>query len=300
MKTRLVSASLFVLIAVLFTSCDPNSIDGSSNYWNSNTLTRLQLNGKVKTLTTSEGTQVSNFNQAGFITSQVYTTTSGTSTTTYNYASTGELTSTDFTSNMSGATSYSTTYTYQNTDKFIVVFPFPEHLIMNGLVPNLSSSAVSGTYGNNVTYSFSGDLLKIITISSSYKDTAYVTYSGKYPVSMSHGGSYANNITFASNGMFKTVTSGYQGSSNTTTNYFKSESKFLLTDSIVSNYGSEHYFQKYSYDSNKNVTRVVYSDGTKYDYTYVFDSQGNWTSKTQTISGTSIGSSLETRSITYW
>ena len=98
MKTQQLPAIIFVSILMLFTSCDPIAIDGSSNYWNSSTLIRLHLNGKVKTLTTSNGSQTDSYNQDGFITKSVYTADGGTSTTTYNYASTGELTSTDFVS----------------------------------------------------------------------------------------------------------------------------------------------------------------------------------------------------------
>jgi hypothetical protein len=306
MKALHLPAILFVSILILFTSCDPNSIDSSSNYWNSSSLIRMQLNGKVKTLTTNNGTNVSNFNQDGFLTSMVYTSGSGTSTTTYNYASTGELISTDFSSNMSTpAVSYSTTYQYQSIGKYVVEFPFPEHLVMSGLVSNLKSVTTNnGISGSTVTYTFDTDKLTILTISTdgtdTYRDTAYVTYSGKYPVSMSNSGSYAIDITYASNGMFKTLTTGYQGSSNETSYYFKSDSKFFLTDSVVSKYGSTHYSQKYTYDSNKNISRLVYSDGTVNDYTYVYDSQGNWTSKTTTMTGSSTGSSTETRTITYW
>lgn len=307
MKTHRLLVPFVLMTVALFTSCDPNAIDnGASNYWESNTLIRLHLNGKVKTLSTENGAQVTNFNQDGFIASQVYTSTSGTSTTTYNYAANGQMTSTDFSSNMtSPAVSYSTNYQYQDIGKYVVEFPYPEHLMMSGLVPNLKSMSMNnGSYSTTTSYTFDGDVLTILTISTqgteSYRDTALVTYSGKYPVSMSNSGSYANNITYASNGMFKTVTTGYQGSSYITTYYFKSDSKFLLTDSVGSNYGTTHYSQKYTYDSNKNVSKIVTSDGSISNYSYVYDSQGNWTSKTTTMSGTSTGTSTETRTITYW
>jgi hypothetical protein len=306
MKTHRFLVPFLLMSVALFTSCDPNAIEGSSNYWESSTLTRMHLNGKVKTLTTNNGTQATNFNQDGYITSQVYTSSNGTSTTTYNYAASGELTSTDFTSTMGNPTiSYSTNYQYQNVGKYVVEFPYPEHLMMNGLVPNLKSvSYNNGSSASTVSYTFAGNTLTILTVGTSesmtYKDTAYVTYSGKYPVSMSHSGSYAKNITYASNGMFKTVTTGYQGSNNETNYYFKEDNKFQLTDSVISNYGTTHYSQKYTYDTNKNVTRIVYSDGTINDYSYVYDSQGNWTTKTTTYSGTMSGSSTETRTITYW
>lgn len=306
MKTKAYFLVLAIFSIALFTSCDPNAIDGADNYWNSSSLIRLHLNDKVKTLSTDNGTNVMNFNQDGFTTSTVYSSGTGVSTTTFNYSSSGELTRTDFSSTMSNPTiSYSTNYQYQDIGKFVVSFPFPQHLFMDGLVPNLKSmSMINGTYGNTTTYTFDGGNLTILTISTqgteTYKDTAVVIYSGKYPVSMSNSGSYANNITYASNGMFKTLTIGYDGSPNTTTHYFKADNTFLLKDSVVSNYGTTRYSEKYSYDSNKNISRIVYSDGTIHNLTYVYDAHGNWTTKTTTLSGTSTGSSSETRTITYW
>jgi len=307
MKTHRLLVPFVLMTVALFTSCDPNAIDnGTTNYWNSNTLIRQHLNGKVKTVTYSNGTQTDTYNENGYLASQVYTSTNGASTTTYHYASSGELTSTDFSSNMTTpAVSYSTNYQYQDIGKYVVEFPYPEHLMMSGLVPNLKSITYNnGNNGSAVTYIFNGDQLTILSVSTSdsytYRDTSYVTYSGKYPVSMSHAGSYAKDITYASNGMFKTVTTGYQGSANETVNYFKADSKFLLMDSVVSNLGTTHYSEKYSYDLNKNVSRVVYSSGTIYNYSFVYDSQGNWTSKTTTISGTPTDTSIETRTITYW
>jgi hypothetical protein len=201
--------------------------------------------------------------------------------------------------------SYSTNYQYQNIGKFVVAFPFPEHLLMDGLVPNLKlTSMINGTNGNTTTYTFNGDKLTILTVSTqgadTYRDTAVVIYSGKYPVSMSNNGSYANNMTYASNGMFKTVTVGYQGYSNTTTHYFKADNTFLLKDSVVSNYGTTRYSEIYTYDSNKNIARTVSSSGTISDYTYTYDAHGNWTTKTTTTSGTSMGTYSENRTITYW
>lgn len=306
MKTKAYFLVLTLFTLALFTSCDPNAIDGADNYWNSSTLIRLHLNGKVKTLTTDNGSNVMNFNQEGFLTSDVRSSGAGAATTTYIYTSSGELTRTDFSSTMSTPTvSYSTNYQYQDIGKFVVAFPFPQHLVMDGLIPNLkSTSMINGTFGNTTTYTFNGDILTILTSSSqgieTYKDTAIVTYSGKYPVSMSNSGSYAKNITYASNGMFKTLTTGYDGSSNASTYHFKADNTFLLKDSVVSIYGTTRYSEKYTYDSNKNIDRTVFSDGTIYDYSYTYDAHGNWTTKTTTISGTSTGSSTENRTITYW
>lgn len=305
MKRNYFSAIILGLILVAFTSCDPNGVGGSSNYWNSNSLVRMQLNGKVKTLTTENGSKVANFNQDGFLTSTVYTTDGGTSTTTYNYASTGELTSMGFNSTMLPPTSYSTTYTYQNVGKFVIITPFPVayHLFEAGLVPNLQSMVSSNSTGSTTTFTFNGDKLTIYSVSGTganlYRDTTYVTYSGLYPVSMTKNSGYLN-MTYASNGMFKTITSGSSNAyaSSSQTIYFKEDSKYLLQDSVVNIYSSGRSSQKYAYDSKKNVILESYSGGST-TYSYVYDKQENWTSKTTTYSGSS-SSSTETRTITYW
>jgi len=308
MKAQHLPAILFVSILMLFTSCEPNAIDGDSNYWNSSTLIRLHLNGKVKTLTSSNGIQTDSYNQDGFITKSVYTSTDGTSTTTYNYASTGELTSTDFVSTIGEGASYSTNYEYGNTGKYVVQHPF--HIMMSGLVPELKSSV---NQWGRMDYVFNGNTMLLITTSVSdgitYKDTATVLYSGKYPTSLTTTGSFAKDMTYASNGMFLTYTEGFQGTGyyDERKYYFKPDNKFMLTDSVVHNstneYGSNHSATKYTYDSKKNVIKEESASGT-YDYSYVYDSNDNWTSKTTKYK--SAGSSTwgspdtETRSIIYW
>lgn len=212
MKTKSHFLVLSIFALALFTSCDPNALDENTktNYWNSSTLIRLHLNDKVKTLSTDNGTYVSNFNQDGFITSTVYNSGSDVSTTTYNYAKDGVLTTIDFAVTGGSSIGYTTTYAYQNTGKYIVQHPF--HLQMEGLVPNLSS--ISNKMGTT-TYTFSGNVMTMITVSSSagifYNDTATVTYDGSYPVSIQHGTSYVRNMKFASNGMFTSYNEGFSG-----------------------------------------------------------------------------------------
>lgn len=306
MKNQKLSVILFASALVLFTSCDPNAIDGSSNYWNSSTLIRIHLNGKVKTVT--QGNQTDSYNQDGFITKSVYTSDEGTSTTIYNYASTGELQSTDFSSNMGTAISYSTTYEYGNTGKYIVSHPF--HIMMSGLVPELKSS--TSKWGR-MDYMFNGNTMLLISTNNSggeiFKDTATVLYSGKYPSSLTTSGSFAKDMTYASNGMFITYTEGFQGPDyyDERKYYFKPDNKFLLTDSIVYNAtnqsGSTHSVTKYYYDSKKNVIKELSADGTT-EYSYVYDSNDNWTLKTKKTkapgSSTWDDSTTETRTITYW
>lgn len=307
MKTKSYFLVFSIFALALFTSCDPNAVDGNTNYWNSSTLVRLHFFDKVKTVTTDNGMYVSNFNQDGFITSTVYNSGTEVSTTTYNYSKDGVLTTMDFA--VTGGTSigYSTTYEYANTGKYIVHSPF--HLQMDGLIPNLSS--ISNKMGTT-TYTFSGNVMTMITVSGSagmfYNDTAKVTYNGSYPASITHGTNYVKNMKFASNGMFTSYNEGFSGDyASDTKFYFKADNTFMLVDSMVQNTVSNgittKMVKKYTYDSNKNVTlEESPTNSTKYEY--VYDSHKNWTTKTTRYKyqgATEWGAPYtETRTLTYW
>ena len=307
MKAQLLSIALFCFATVLFTSCDPNELDDASVYWNSNTLTRMGLNGQVKTLTTTEGKQVYEFNQDGYITKSVYTDTEFTSTSIYNYDSNNKLSSIDFTSTGGKGVAYTTTFEYENVGKYIVQNQY--HLLMDGLVPNLRS--ISNEF-SRTDYVFNGNVMWIIntyTGEANYMDTVVVNYDGKYPVSLTYDNGFVNNITYTSNGMFKTYVSGNQGEgySNISEYYFRPDDQFLLIDSVVhtSTYQSVSSVtvDKYSYNSNKNI---IYEESfnSNYDYSYTYDSHNNWITKATRYKPkeTTVWGSptTETRTITYW
>jgi len=309
MKAQLLSIALFCFATVLFTSCDPNELDDKSNYWNSSTLVRLKLNDKVKTITYNDNAYKDEFNQDGFITKSTYTSGDMVSTTIHNYDSEGKLTSTDFTSTGSaGNASYSTVYSYNNAGRYIVQQPF--HVMISGLVPNLSG--VVTQYGK-IDYIFQGDNMLLIQSNTyentTYTDTTVVKYNGKYPVSLTTKYSFAKDMTYASNGMFKTYTEGFQGPGyyDERKYYFKADDTFLLEDSVVFNYTSEtsntKSVMRYTYDSKKNVI-AENNNGSLTEHTYTYDSHNNWTTKTTRYkdkdSSVWQNGSTETRTITYW
>ncbi len=325
MKTLQFHIVLYLFVILLFTSCDPNALDSNSNYWNSSTLIRKQLNGKVKTITiVNMGTQITTFNQEGYITTEVYSSSNETINTTNSYLNTGEIAKTNYTFTSSNSTiNDSIDYEYENNGKFGIgyfswnkpltlqhslfpsyLIPSPSNFINNGLVSNLKSVTFNnGDIRIIVKYTFveNKSIVQSIFSSESHieKDSAYLTYNGKYPVTITHGPSVVKNITYASNGMFKTFTVEERLRLQTKY-YFKSDNKFLLIDSIVTNDGTSHNYEKYSYDSNKNISRIDYSNGGYggyIDYAYVYDSHGNWTTKTIS-KGTSYVT--EGRKITYW
>lgn len=309
MKAQLLSIALFCFATVLLTSCDPNELGDKSNYWNSSTLVRMKLKDNVKTVISGDNAYKDEFNQDGFLTKSTYTNGEMVSTTVYNYDSNGKLTSTDFTSTgTTGNVSYSTVYSYTNTGKYVVQQPF--HVMISGLVPNLSG--VISQYGKT-DYIFQGDNMLLIQSNTyentTYIDTTIVKYNGKYPVSLTTKYSFAKDMTYASNGMFKTYTEGFQGPGyyDERKYYFKADDTYLLEDSVVFNYNNEttntKTVLKYSYDLNKNVVTED-NDGSLTEHTYVYDSHKNWTSKTTRTKekGSSVwqNGSTETRTITYW
>lgn len=308
MKTTKLALFVFVFSTVLFTSCDPNAIDGNSNYWNSSTLVRLKLNGHVKILTQNNGSQIDEFNLDGYITKSVYTTTDFSSTTIYNYAPSGELTSIDFSSTGGKGVDYSTNFLYNVNGKYVLQNQY--HLLVDALVPNLKS--VSNQF-SRTDYVFDGNTMLLIysytAESIPHHDTTYVAYSGKYPVSLSSANNFVNDITYATNGMFLSYTSGNQGEGyyNESNYYFKPNDKFLLIDSVVHNSTNQSItsrtVDKYIYDDKNNV---IYEESfsSNYEYSYVYDSLDNWTSKTTRYKPkdtTTWGApTTETRVITYW
>jgi hypothetical protein len=298
---------LSVLFTVALTSCDPNVIGGDSNYWNSNTLVRFKLKGKVKTLVTFDGSQTDYFNEKGFITKSVWSANDLTSTTFYNYDKDGKLESTEFISTSGTGTNYTTTFEYQNIGKYIVQHPFH----FDVLVPNLKASYSPFT---RIDYKFVGEKMYLISTyingTEETKDTATVTYSGKYPASLTTPyGRFVKDIKYASNGMFLSYTEGTEDENYSSENkyVYKPDPTYLLVDSVVrkttNQSGTTIIVDKYEYDANKNtIIEELY--GYVYQYTYVFDKNGNWTSRTvksrPKTSSTWSATTTETRTITYW
>lgn len=70
MKARL-SWVFFFVAAIVLSGCEPTDVNTDfDNYWSSNSLVRMKLRGKVKTLQ-AEGERLE-FNEKGFITSSSF------------------------------------------------------------------------------------------------------------------------------------------------------------------------------------------------------------------------------------
>ena len=309
MKTKFFILGL-VAIAFTFSSCDPTTDENSTkNYWEQNSLVRLQLKGKVKTVTeTSYDTEVTQFNENGFITSMSQTGTGYSSSTTYTYLATGELnkTVTVSTNTTSPSTTNTTTYEYDTHGKYVASFAM--HLYEAGLVPNLK--AIINT-GYRMDYKFEGDNLLIISTNTveNFKDTSIIKYSGKYPVSASDEMHFMKDITYADNGMFKTYTEGFTGPNYRDSRIytFKTDAEYQLKESVsyVSLQGVDTRTESetFTYNDKKDLIKIQRGTANVTNIVYEYDSQNNWTKRTSTSTyenSTEPYVELITRSIVYW
>lgn len=308
MKTQLFASVLIAFSLGLFSSCDTGTTndpeDSGANYWNSNTLTRMQLLGSVRTVVQDEdGFQATyNFNSDGNITSKSVV---GRYTTSYTYQD-GKLIS----ETMQSTT---TNYEYSNVGKFVPIDNYD--LYDKGLVPALSA-IIKGT--ERTDYVFSGSNLLIIHKNNGVpSDTTTFQYSGNYPSGQSMVTPWHTNtltMTFASNGMFKTYSSIMTGQSfeETSVITFKTDDTYQLEDTWVrtntfnsetstSTVNNTYNVKKFLTEKVSDTNGVIY-DGTRYT-DYVYDDKGNWVSRKISLysnNQTWIENKTETRTITYY
>lgn len=309
MKKQLLVSAVIALSLGLLSSCDTEGttddpIDGGTNYWSSNTLTRMQLRGSVRTLVQDEYGSLATytFNSDGNLTnfSQV-----GVHTINYTYEN-GKLKSETLQST-------TTTYEYGNAGKYVPIDPY--ELYETGLVPGLSA-VIEGT--TRTDYVFNGtNLLIIHSYSGIPNDTTIFQYTGNYPTGQSMVTPWHTNtvtITYAANGMFKSYSNQMTGQAFQESRVltFKTDNTYLLKDKWVNTntFDSETSVSttNYTYNDKKDITEeVIDQDGTVNNGTrytdHVYDAQGNWTSRKvlmYTSGKTWELERTETRTITYY
>jgi len=297
-----------ILIAsFIITSCDSYTIGDPSVYWNSNTLTRLQLKDNVKKIiwTVGNGNQVYDFNSTGFVINSVYTDGALSINNVYNYESNGRLLSIDRTTTGGIEGTISTTFEYENTGKYVV--QNKNSLLTDALVPNLKKATNSLT---QAVYQDNRENIKIIETTGSHKDTTLIEYVGNFPesITLSNGTIYTDFI-YDTYGKFKTYTKINQKTTSPyeCKYYFKTDNQYLMLDSMVQRNIQESYIRIdkdiYGYNSNKDLATFSNSLGN-YRHTYTYDSYHNWITKKTEFK--SIGTenwelfSQESRVITYW
>jgi YD repeat-containing protein len=299
---------IFAICGAMFTACgknpdDTNDPDNSKNYWERSALVHQQLKGKVKSVQVVGGS-LANFDQSGRITSITSYWGDDPAVTNYTYNAAGQL--------ISVVDGYSTSsYTYGTHGKYIPTFRFhwPE---MGPLMLNLTSTTTG--YGYSVNYVFSGD--KLLEINSwenegvISKDTNIIDYQGKYPQGYEtiYEGGYGEfvNATYFENGMFRVYSEGFIRTDGRDTRKwtYKTDNEYMLIDTREFSNPDNYSKAVYTYDDKKNVTKIVETSGTDVyttEYTYEYDSHGNWTKKTEKYSyGTDVNEYVTERVITYW
>ena len=304
MKTKLLWV-LFIVTAIVFSGCEPTDVNTDfKNYWSSNSLVRLKLRGKVKSVQTED--RRIEFNEKGFMTSDSYTSDNYSTSTVYNYDSDGKLLSTTSTNKNGAVTSTDTrNYAYDNHGRYVVNSGF--HLHESGLTPNLKS--ITGD-GFKTEYVFSGDNLLVINTYDSEKDTLIVKYDGKYPVSSSTSWSFMKDMEFASNGMFTKYSEGFMGQGYITTRIhtFEKDDEYQLLKSVRNeNLNGEELtvsIRTITYNDKKDVLTDVEEEYEQVYFDYIYDDKDNWTSrKYKYKNGAESAWSdviTESRTITYW
>lgn len=304
MKTHRFLAAL-LLLGIAFTSCD-NSNDevdpsGTTNYWLSNSLVRMQLKGNVKSVAEISMNSVTTlFDQRGMITERQtqYNTTH------YTYNSAGQLVS------MGG-----TTYEYGSHGKYIPESPFHWYE-SGGLVHNLKA-VIYNDYRTDVKVE--GDKVLLINTRGSVIDTTVFNYSGNYPTGRTSEWDFIENVTYASNGMFSTYSEGFYGANyrDTRKYTFKADNEYLLPDKremvgIQGGVTNNQSITTYTYNDKKDPLQIkevhtnqqgTVSEYIKEYFDYVYDPTGNWTSRKRHIknnNGQWEYEQIETRTITYW
>lgn len=310
MKKHFFVSAIMALTLGMLVSCDTEGTTDDpnvtgTNYWNSNSLTRMQLLGSVRTLVQDEaGYQATyTFNADGNLTSYLVV---GRYVTNYTYQG-GKLTS----ETMQSTT---TNYEYANVGKYVPLDSYD--LYEKGLVPGLSA-IIKGS--ERTDYVFSGSNLLIIhKYNGTPMDTATFQYTGNYPTGQTFVTPWHTStltITYAANGMFKSYSNqmsgqGFQESRVLT---FKADDTFQLKDKSVNSNTFESQTNtsttNYTYNDKKFLTESVSdTDGTIYEGTrftdYVYDDKGNWTSRKVSMYNTLTQVwqvvKTETRTITYY
>ena len=304
MKARL-SWVFFFVAAIVLSGCEPTDINTDfDNYWSSNSLVRMKLRGKVKTLQ-AEGERLE-FNEKGFITSSSFFSDDYSTSVTYNYGSDGKLLSTTSTDVYGANTNTETrNYAYDTHGRYVVNTTF--HLPESGLTPNLKSIS---TDGSRTDYVFKGNDLLVISTYEEEKDTMIVKYDGKYPVSCTTSWSFIKDIEFASNGMFAKYTEGFmgQGYQSTRIYSFEKDDEYQLLKSVrYENLNGEELTvttRAITYNDKKDVLTDI-EEGYEQVYSdYVYDDKGNWTSRKYKYKNGAESEwsdiTTENRTITYW
>ena len=218
-----------------------------------------------------------------------------------------------------------TVYEYNNKGKFVQpllndVEGFA-YFNYDYLIPDLSRVVMTTTrngemtHSGEINYEFHGDRMLRIHFghNNTNRDTTVVIYKGDYPYECTRDKYCFGPVSYQENGMFsefRRVFKNYDGSTNreVTINYRNINGRMLPDKEVVNDSFSGTRTIYYTYDDKGNPIREIIfrADDTPEiaEYSYVFDSKGNWTQKTSMFTdpdGNQLGKPrTETRTIEYW
>lgn len=317
---------IFVIFSILInTACNselPEIIYG--NYYESNTLLRWNLKGKVKSLSIDNDEKIFEFNTAGYVSKILVNQNGSILIHEYIYDSNGKLEKIFRYFKDKPQFRNIESFTYDSTDRLVLKNPsmlvtnfseFDTNQIINDLVLGLSSTTKPNA---ETKHYFVGDTLYICyngTINNTLiNDTTKVTYAGKYPVSYTLISPFTKtkaeykDITFSNFGNIYHFTCEIEDSlSNISkrTYYYKPNMPSLLLDSIVCEYKSSRVVDRYTYNSHMDLIKNHVDDKVpSWENVYKYDSHGNWTKRIVKGRNDNTGrleySTTTTREIKYW
>jgi len=315
---------IFVIFGLIFNSaCKSDLPDLSTgNYYESSTVKRWNLKGNVKSVSIYNDDKIFEFNSEGFVTKITVNQYGSKLISEYNYITSGKLQSIITYFQDQYQYKNTETYTYDNTDRFVLKQPdclvtnfsaFNTNETINDLVLGLKSvtnqvSDCNYYFVENTLY-----LCRKATINNTLiKDTSKVTYNGKYPVSYTilnpffNGEIIYKDIAFSNYGNifhFTEETKNSDSSISKRTYYYKPDYPCQLLDSITTESGISRTVEKYIYNSKIDLYQQT-RNNIVWENDYTYDSNGNWTKQIQKSkifnSANWENVSTTTRAIKYW
>lgn len=313
---------LGIFILIFNSACNSDLTLNTENYYDSSTLKRWNLKGKVKSVSINNDDKVFDFNTDGYVTKITFNQYGSFHVYEYNYNTEGKLQNIVSYFKDRPQSKSTETYAYENTDRLVLKQPdclvtnfstFDTYQIINDLVLGLKS--VTNQFFD-LNYYFVDDTLYLCrkaTINNTLiNDTTKVTYNGKYPVNYTVLNSFFNvkaiykDIVFSNHGNLLYFTEEIiENDLNISkrTYYYKPNYPDLLLDSIVNESEISRSVDKYIYNSKMDLYQQI-GNGIEWKYDYRYDSHGNWTTESVKSKSNNSGiwekDSTTTRVIKYW
>lgn len=326
-QNKIEFVKILIILSLIFNSACrseiPDLIPG--NYYESSTVQRWNLKGKVKSLSINNDDKIFEFNSSGYVTKITVNQNGSILIKDYNYNSNGKLQNIITYFKDKPQYKNTETFTYDNiNERFVLKQPsilvsnfseFDTNQIINDLVLGLSSKTDPTS---ELKYYFVYDTLylcrKAIINDTPINDTTKITYLGKYPSEYTVFDPFTKtntkykDITFSNFGnIYHFTVESKDSISNVSkrTYYYNPDYPCMHIDSIVCEYGKNKLVERYLYNSHMDLYQCQSEEGViNWEFDYKYDSHGNWikqTTKSSSRNSTNrnFGSTIN-RVIKYW